>query len=148
MDNKTAGALALALVAGVAGLGMVPGAMASHTNCHAAFSIAPSEILAAERDLLADTFEVGGTSVVMGVEKVLHVELVEDNTDGELTWIVYHETSSGCVQYTDGGCDEDNVLTFPTEVTCTLNAPSSKSYWVRFEETGDIEDIVYKTWTV
>lgn len=145
--DKTATAIAIAAVMVAAGFSVAPSVTASDTDCHKDFDIPDSEPLVA-RTLQADDREIGREDVnASDGNETLRVEMVDPGTAGELTWTV-HEQDGSCVEYTDGGCDENNVLDSKEEVRCTLVAPDSgdKSYWVEFVESSGNNSIDYKTW--
>lgn len=148
-DNmeRTATAIVLATVLVAAGLSVAPLTAASHDNCHEDFLIPDSEP-SSSRTLLAGTSEIGREDVSAPGNETLNVELTDRGISGELTWTVFEIEDSQCQTYTNGGCDQNNVLSSETKVSCTLEAPDSgeKSYWVLFDETTSANSIMYKTW--
>lgn len=144
MYDKTATALALVLVAGVGGLGMVPGAIAEHNNCHQTFSVVDGEP-AVPTLLSGNDFEIGVEDVAAGTDEILHVELTSD--DDQLDWTVYMlDANDDCVVYDAVNCDES--ITTPEEQTCRLDAPGSGSidYWVVLDNPED-DALLFKAWS-
>lgn len=150
MKTKLAVAMTL-VVAGVGvGLAITPFAAAQQTVCDRNdFSIPDSEPADQDaRSLNAGEDEVGVESVSsVGGSEILHVELVDAGSNGQLNWSVFYEDDEGdCIQFDPTNCDK-TTRTEDQDQTCTLDPPNAgvREYHVLFE-AGNQNMIEYKTW--
>lgn len=147
MKNYLATAMALALVAGVAGLSAVPLVSAGHSNCHEDFEIADSEASAGNRNLDADEIEIGLEDVSSGTPETLSMGL--RSIFDRLEVKVYELDGTTCTDVTSEACPADPVVldSFNEEATCDLDAPKDLDYFVHFENAQSTDGLVYETWS-
>lgn len=143
--EQRAVAIAIATMMVATGLSVAPLGTAGHAPCHRDFVIAEDKSSAATRDLVVDEEEIGLADVEAGTPEDLMVDL--ETSNAELSIEVFEQTSTGCTEYNETGCDKEIDSTGDHEI-CTLEDPvtGSKDYWVHYNNTGT-KDLDYRTWT-